>query len=722
MRINTNVGAINALRIQGINNNAVNKSMEKLSSGMRINRAADDAAGLGISEKMRAQIRGLDQAALNSKDCISMLNTADGAMNEISSMLQRMRELSVQSANDTNTDEDRMAIQKEISNLSKEIDNIAKNSEFNTQSIIDGNFRDISDVGASSLSDKLNSDINISQGKIPSVEGRYDKYERLDIHKDIPAETTYSYKENIKFPIELPYPTEKMTFSYAGRYITFNIQGTVNPEGDKIYVSEENFNKSINSAVQEMNRYNPKDNLRITYDPINIKERNVYGERDIIKISGPYDYCLNKDKMIASEFDNSKLEINFSYISENAHRRFDKNDGFTIIEEKWKNKNLVIDLPVGKLTPQDTVIYINQKLNKLLDSDMREKISVDFKGDNYQRSSIEFKNMTKGKEANIKLSNGSRGSILSELNLISSYAQGEDKTDSFAIEINSEFEEIELKDVSKDLRDEIKTKGVLYTSLGYIIEDPNNPDDFIEYRKVNRMSGEVVQVELPQGNYTPEQFCIELEKAINEASKGINNDIKVENIDRKISMSTINTEGSKTSVKFAIPNIDIAGDPSLRHTNSYEVLNNFLKETAMDYNVHIGKDGTGSFIGQIGANEGQNLQIKIGSVRSGMLGIKYMDVTTRKNAEAAINIIDNAIFMVSSERSNIGALQNRLEKTINNLENVSENTTAAESRIRDTDMAKEMTELTKKNISKEASQYMMNKAKEQQESILDLLK
>ncbi|ASW43118.1 flagellin [Clostridium isatidis] len=135
MIINHNMNALNAHRSMGANTTAVGKSMEKLSSGLRINRAGDDAAGLSISEKMRGQIRGLEQASRNSQDGISMLQTAEGALNETHNILQRMRELAVQAANDTNVTADRDAIAEELHALTQEIDRIKDNTEFNTQAI-----------------------------------------------------------------------------------------------------------------------------------------------------------------------------------------------------------------------------------------------------------------------------------------------------------------------------------------------------------------------------------------------------------------------------------------------------------------------------------------------------------------------------------------------------------------------------------------------------------
>lgn len=138
MIVQHNISAMNANRNLGITNGQLSKSTEKLSSGYRINRAGDDAAGLAISEKMRGQIRGLNQASTNAEDSISLVQTAEGALQESQNILQRMRELSVQAANDTNTDDDRSQIQNEIDQLTNEIDRIATTSEFNTKKLLDG--------------------------------------------------------------------------------------------------------------------------------------------------------------------------------------------------------------------------------------------------------------------------------------------------------------------------------------------------------------------------------------------------------------------------------------------------------------------------------------------------------------------------------------------------------------------------------------------------------
>ncbi|SHO48756.1 flagellin N-terminal helical domain-containing protein [Anaerocolumna xylanovorans] len=140
MIVQHNMAAANTNRQLGVTNTNLSKSTEKLSSGYRINRAGDDAAGLSISEKMRGQIRGLEQASTNAQDGISLIQTAEGALNETHSILQRMRELTVQASNDTNVSTDRDAIKEELGQLTSEITRISEQTEFNKQKLLSGSF------------------------------------------------------------------------------------------------------------------------------------------------------------------------------------------------------------------------------------------------------------------------------------------------------------------------------------------------------------------------------------------------------------------------------------------------------------------------------------------------------------------------------------------------------------------------------------------------------
>ncbi|AAD35840.1 flagellin [Thermotoga maritima MSB8] len=173
MRINHNISALNAWRNISQTQYSMSKTLERLSSGLRINRAGDDAAGLAISEKMRGQIKGLNMAIKNAQDAISLIQTAEGALTEVHSILQRMRELAVQAASDTNTDVDREQIQKEIDQLREEIDRIARTTEFNTKKLLDGKLESFrSQVDAKVVT---GGNINVQLGSVSSaaVEGTY---------------------------------------------------------------------------------------------------------------------------------------------------------------------------------------------------------------------------------------------------------------------------------------------------------------------------------------------------------------------------------------------------------------------------------------------------------------------------------------------------------------------------------------------------------------------
>jgi flagellin len=162
MRINHNLSALNAWRQITLTDSDMKKVLERLSSGLKINRASDDAAGLAISEKMRGQIKGLEMAVKNAQDAISLIQTAEGALNEVHSILQRMRELAVQAASDTNTDVDRSSIQAELDQLREEIDRIARSTEFNTKKLLNGNLESFRFTPDAKVVSQGNIDLNVT--------------------------------------------------------------------------------------------------------------------------------------------------------------------------------------------------------------------------------------------------------------------------------------------------------------------------------------------------------------------------------------------------------------------------------------------------------------------------------------------------------------------------------------------------------------------------------
>lgn len=243
MIINHNMNALNAHRNMGINNSAAGKSMEKLSSGLRINRAGDDAAGLAISEKMRGQIRGLTQASRNASDGISMIQTAEGALNETTNILQRMRELAVQASNDTNTASDRNEIQKEIDALTEEVDRIANNTEFNTQKLLNGNK---SGVGG----DVVNEEIVAEKGKF-----NIDLATALVEHDELTIDgTTYKVKNTdlanpATFKASLEAAFDGYTFTVNANNKTISMEQKVGEDKEKVSITVNG--KNVKAEVEK---------------------------------------------------------------------------------------------------------------------------------------------------------------------------------------------------------------------------------------------------------------------------------------------------------------------------------------------------------------------------------------------------------------------------------------------------------------------------------------
>ena len=577
MIINHNMGAINAQRNMGINSNAASKSMEKLSSGLRINRAGDDAAGLSISEKMRAQIRGLDQASTNAEDGISMIQTAEGALNETHSILQRMRELSVQAGNDTNADTDRDAIQEEINQLTSEINRIGNTTEFNTQKLLKGD-------GASNL----NKSGVVADGELTG------------------GTTTYTQaSQDTTFGTLASGDTGKSaTWTLNGQEITVNfVEDTANVT-------------TAGSAV--------------------VDTENSTGNSVTIKYNGG-------TAVTAGDFGNALTIALNSAIS--------------------KNDKLAQNFTASNATGTVTVAATS---------------TGDAKG-------------SAGNIAAVKYS-----SALATAGTGGAAAVGTTTNTQASKEID--FSKIDSDTNLKELI------GTGLTINGQQIEFYNAND----------------------GAYTGDAIGVNISDAL-AAGSGKNEALvnaMVSQLGSKIDGVTISQGKAATDLKITATAIGADG-------NSVKVSDGGVQK---DFEVKL----------QVGANENQSMSISIGDMRSEALGLvgsgdgftkdatvtdgtnatnvqKALDVSSAESAGKATTVINDAIEKVSKQRSSLGAYQNRLEHTINNLDTSSENLTAAESRIRDTDMASEMSEYSKNNILQQAAQAMLAQAKSAPQSVLQLL-
>ncbi len=446
MRINTNVAALNSYNQLKNTQSNLSKSLSRLSSGKRINGAADDAAGLAISEKMGSQTRGLAQAQRNAQDGISLIQTAEGALKESHSILQRMRELSVQSANDTNTDADRAEIQKEVDQLTTELDRIGNTTEFNTKKLVNG--------GAS------------------------------------------------------------------------------------------------------------------------------------------------------------------------------------------------IDATVG--------------------SDLSGVSVVGGTGDTKAGSTVEITAATKATAASTTPTAAVTGAL----------------TQDSSITINGTSFDFASGTSTDDIAETIKDAG-----LGVELKD----------------NGTTISLET---NAVGSSASIDIASATGDFA-GMT--------DATGSDATITTTAGDISAQGSNVTIE-SGDAKGLTLEVTEDLTGLSGATAT-----VTVTDNGSLNMQIGANEGQNMNISISDMRSSALGVNNLNVSSQSSASTAISTIDDAIQSVSSERAKLGAYQNRLDHTINNLNTAEENLTAAESRISDVDMAKEMMNMSKQQILSQAGTAMMAQANQLPQGVLQLL-
>ncbi|AJC25922.1 MULTISPECIES: flagellin [Bacillus] len=247
MRINHNIAALNTSRQLNAGSNSAAKNMEKLSSGLRINRAGDDAAGLAISEKMRSQIRGLDMASKNAQDGISLIQTAEGALNETHSILQRMSELATQAANDTNTTSDRDELQKEMDQLSSEVTRISTDTEFNTKKLLDGTADKLTFQIGANEGQTMSLSINNMNADSLKVIGQVGEKTALDGNSELEVRNDQGEAVKISFTAAGTSDVDKTTASYDETSKTVTVTLAQKADGT-ITASQEDVLNSLNKT------------------------------------------------------------------------------------------------------------------------------------------------------------------------------------------------------------------------------------------------------------------------------------------------------------------------------------------------------------------------------------------------------------------------------------------------------------------------------------------
>ena len=550
MVVRTNTMAMNAYRQLGVNNSAVGKSLEKLSSGFRINRAADDASGLAISEKMKAQIKGLEQAAANSQDGISLIQTAEGATQEIHNMLNRMVELATKSANGTiQNDVDREAIQKEVDDLNSEITRIAQSTNFNGINLLDGSLSSKGAAGAAG---------------IPSFSV-----------KDATVDTVAATK----------YTANSAAIADAGAGLT---------AGQKISYS-------------------------INYTDASGKNQSSIVEFEVVTpgtAGGAATVLKAKDGTLYTETDTTDAGFKGSELSDVLAKELAKDAEFS--------KAFKVSDDSGALKFEAKTAGANTKVN-----------SIVIKNNTTESVNTMTAPSTAGADAYQKLTGINQGDVINI---------GGKK---FAI-----FDDADAAQAAKDA-----------------------------------LTGDDV------GKYDNVTFVYD---TVGAGGAGALTTDAVDELAKAVKLATgydgIANTGTAGEIAFKAPTGATAG-------------------------------ATGGLKLQVGDTNAafNHVTVSVDDLSASSLGTSAVDVSTQDAAGDAVDVIKAAINKVSTNRANLGSLQNRLEYTINNLDTTAENMTAANSRIRDTDMAKEMMNYTKMNILTQSAQAMLAQANQQPQAILQLL-
>lgn len=593
MKINHNMGAMNSKRNMKINNKASSKSIEKLSSGLRISSAGDDVAGLSISEKMRSQIRGLEQASRNAADGITLIQTAEGALNETNSILQRMRELSVQSINDTNNESDRNAIQKEINSLTSEINRIANNTEYNTKKLLTGG------------------------------DGKGIKAINLDFNG---TEVTHTKGSDAV--------TKGMK---VGVTISSNLSSSIIPQPD-------GFNFELKGVALSVRYVSDKAN-----NVGHIQYANYGGV-----ITGGNITITNTDNGTIAASDVEKVAKS---TAELFQKQIDSNNS---LKGEFKAYNKGSQIIIEALDSNGTVSNAEMKVTGIASSSNGLTITDVNTGNTVGNGTTIGKQDIPAKGASTTIDFSNVAATLDDIKaLVDAGMSINGQTIQF---YDSDDEPYKGKAIGIDI------KGV--TNAEQLV-------DAIITQTQNKLHG----VEL---------------------TKDGNNKLVI----------TSTTKGEHSKLEIF-------------NGNSYN----------KDIEISL----------QVGSNENQSMLVSIGEMTAkglGLVGVgdgfrtvyevddgegNYnvecsLDVTTAKNAQNAIGIIDEATKKVSTQRSALGAYQNRLQYVVNNLNYSAENTISSESKIRDIDMALEITKNAKSNVLLQAAQSMMAQANSAPDQIIQLLK
>jgi len=704
MIINHNLMANNAIRNMNINSGNASKSMQKLSSGLRINSAADDAAGLSISEKMRAQINGLNQASSNAQDGISMVQTAEGALNETTSILQRMRELATQSANDTNVSVDRDSIQKEMNQLSSEINRIGNTTEFNTQKLLDGGTQiktNASLSGANLKGGIATANITLTAGTqtagVDAVSAVWDSGAITNIGDG----TTNT--------------------------VAFNgVTVTLNKAAGAVAASASNATTASVTVANGSDQQATANALKAAFEAAKAQTGSVLSN---------YTFSVSGTGAAAK------------FVITDSLADGDNNNANTIT---IGGAGTLAFTATANTTPGvDGVAAAN---GFTVAGVPDEGSTMDFAGKKvgfYNAGSGNFADATEAKQAlNVDFvvdiaANNTTALVAGALRglSISGYTIG-GAADAVTITANSTGTggiAAGALYAEHDVAGSASASG----NITFSDKPADGTSISIGGKKISFYDSSL-------GKYSTDA----------DAATGMNADLAVDIKDLSVDSIADKIVSKQTDLNALLTKDVTLGKNLVNGKTNIVVTAQAAGFGGNTITLAKSADTTSGFEAkmQIGANTAQSMTIEVTDMRANALKItssdasvtsvtakngsvasyvtstnvsdgstntttEYsLDVSSHEKATAAISVLNDAIETVSAERSKLGAYQNRLEHTINNLGTSSENLTSAESRIRDVDMASEMSAFSKNNILSQAAQAMLAQANQQPQQVLQLLR
>jgi len=720
LSINTNVASLNAQRNLGVSQSALAKSMQRLSSGLRINSAKDDAAGLAISDRMTSQIRGLNQAVRNSNDGISLAQTAEGALQESTNILQRMRELAVQSANDTNSSSDRTSLQAEVNQLKQELTRIADTTTFNGKNLLDGSMTSAQfQVGA-------NANQTISFG-INSARATDIGNNSLttDNTRGIEASTSTSYAMNADG--SSVGKTAAAAAAITGEVLTVGsttlvtiaaqtdmetIAGTIDTNGASIGASA----TASNSVTLSAMAFDTGASLTINSGSTagNLAFTEAGGDFTATGFSAQGISKLENAGYTVTQADNG--DITFSLADEGD------NITTTMVADGANSSVTVKGSGSGSITlDADAAVAVTQGSISVsvADGDVLTSTTTDGSG-LYKAASLTDGNVNTvssktGLTTTDNKTNNVSAQTLTVVGNQGSVEVGISDGDTAAVvaeKINAQSGNTGVTASAST----VATIGNLSNdgSVTFSLQGVNTEAVTINATVLsNNLSNLTTAINEQSGN-TGITATLSADKSSIELKQTAGEDIKIADFSHSATvagttsqtMTVKGSEGVATTLEDGLTST-IAND-----RDSTIVGGEVKFSSSSGFNVTSTIDDGDKSLFSTDA-----LDANVSDLKS----INNVDITTVEGAASAIESIDGALMQVDNMRGELGAIQNRFENTISNLSNVSENLSAARSRILDADIAQETSSMTKQNILQQAGVSILAQANQAPQLALSLL-